>query len=299
MINGYNVNYEIWESGRKVRYTHPIASGALSCSGCGPAGSIFVDHPISITVDGVKYFYLYVDMDAKHSFEFWNPFRINGLGSVTEVIDRNETVVNTYRYSPFGESLVKNETVFNPYQFSGRRFDEESGLYYYRARMYSALQSRFMSNDPARDGANLYAYVGNNPTGRRDPSGKWLGKDAWCIKKAYDWSGKAKMQAKKRGYKDRYMHCWMGCKLGKRGCSKPVVKFLAGSKEFAAVLQRLIGVPGKKWEWDDYHATMWGWRKRNRRQGCGYICISCPYLRPLKRKGGVGAGARFIYLYYY
>ena len=88
------------------------------------------------------------------------------------MIDRNETVVNTYRYSPFGESLVKNETVFNPYQYTGRRFDEESGQYYYRARMYSAEQARFTSSDPAKDGANWYAYVGNNPINARDPNGE-------------------------------------------------------------------------------------------------------------------------------
>ena len=36
----------------------------------------------------------------------------------------------------------------NPYMFTGRRFDDETGLYYYRARYYSPGIGRFMSADP-------------------------------------------------------------------------------------------------------------------------------------------------------
>ncbi|MFW6027092.1 MAG: RHS repeat-associated core domain-containing protein, partial [Candidatus Woesearchaeota archaeon] len=37
----------------------------------------------------------------------------------------------------------KAETVYKPYEYTGRRLDKETGQYYYRARMYSAAQSRF------------------------------------------------------------------------------------------------------------------------------------------------------------
>jgi len=89
------------------------------------------------------------------------------------VINSNEEVVNRYRYTPYGESEVKEEQVYNPYQYTGRRYDEESGLYYYRARMYSPEQKRFTSSDPAgmMAGPNRYAYAGNNPVNNRDPSG--------------------------------------------------------------------------------------------------------------------------------
>ncbi len=155
--DGRNVQYEQWSSGRTVRYTHPIEGGS-SCSSCGCGGSsgFFTDHPISIEFNGTKYYYLY-----------------NGQGSVTELINADEEVVNKYRYTPFGSPRLKVESVYNPYQYTGRRLDEETGQYYYRARMYSTEQCRFTTQDPAgmQEGPNMYAYVSNNPVNHRDPSG--------------------------------------------------------------------------------------------------------------------------------
>jgi len=46
--------------------------------------------------------------------------------------------------------------------------------YYYRARYYDPEIGRFVSEDPLgfEAGINFYAYVGNNPINRNDPSGK-------------------------------------------------------------------------------------------------------------------------------
>ena len=181
LYDGQNVVYEMWGDGSKVRYTHPLAKyGQSSCAGdscgagvCGPTAHMFIDAPISITVDGVKYYYLY-----------------DGLGSVTELIDEDENVVNLYRYTPFGESMLKIEGVFNPYQYTGRRYDQETGQYYYRARMYSPSQGRFLSNDPLGmvDGPNMYAYVQNDPVNHRDPTGmfRWRVLRRWWVVYGYE-----------------------------------------------------------------------------------------------------------------
>src|ERR1700712_1674290 len=49
----------------------------------------------------------------------------------------------------------------------------DPGLYYYKARFYDPAIGRFLQTDPAgtQDDPNLYAYVGNNPVNRVDPTG--------------------------------------------------------------------------------------------------------------------------------
>ncbi len=72
----------------------------------------------------------------------------------------------------------KNSQVGNIFGFTGREFDAESDLYYYRARYYNPASGRFLTADPigfAGGDTNLYRYVKNNPINRTDPLGLFDG----------------------------------------------------------------------------------------------------------------------------
>ncbi len=97
----------------------------------------------------------------------------DGLGSVTELTDATGALAENYTYDPYGNPSVINSTISNRYRFTGREFDEENGIYHYRARAYDSLVGRFLQRDPIGyyDSMNLFAYVKNNPINFIDPYG--------------------------------------------------------------------------------------------------------------------------------
>ena len=86
---------------------------------------------------------------------------------------KNGAVVKNYRYNAFGEEIGIDENDENPFRYCGEYYDAETGTIYLRARYYNPANGRFTTLDPAMDDLNWYAYCGNEPVGRIDPSGKY------------------------------------------------------------------------------------------------------------------------------
>ena len=117
-----------------------------------------VDQPLILQKAGVGFFY----------------YHSNHQGSITHLTNSSGTVANSYIYDSYGRQLNVFESVIQPYSYTGREFDQESGLYYYRARYVDATTGRFLSEDPIGFTAgdqNLYRYVFNNPVNLKDPFG--------------------------------------------------------------------------------------------------------------------------------
>lgn len=79
-------------------------------------------------------------------------------------------------YDSFGNTTNSSGSLTNFFRYTGREFDTETGLYYFRARYLDPTTGRFLSEDPwdadpMYDDSNLYEYVGNSPVNFIDPLG--------------------------------------------------------------------------------------------------------------------------------
>jgi RHS repeat-associated protein len=97
----------------------------------------------------------------------------DALKSTVALSNSSGTIETDYTYNPFGAVTSSGTTSSNASQFTGRENDS-TGLHYYRARYYSPVHQRFISEDPLGFGggdSNFYAYVANSPTNLTDPTG--------------------------------------------------------------------------------------------------------------------------------
>ena len=95
----------------------------------------------------------------------------NAHGDVTALTDSTGEIVNNYSYDPWGRIILQTENVPNDIKYAGEYQDSETGLIYLRNRYYDPAIGRFITEDPAKDRLNWYAYCGNNPINFTDSWG--------------------------------------------------------------------------------------------------------------------------------
>ena len=84
------------------------------------------------------------------------------------------------RQLKFGDLTASTGSSANSFRYTGREWDAETSLYYYRARYYHPAVGRFLGEDPlfvAGGDLNLYRYTWDNPVVYRDPKGLYGGLD--------------------------------------------------------------------------------------------------------------------------
>ena len=120
-----------------------------------------MDEPVALNINGSTYFYI---PDIQ--------------GSIKAIVDIDGNAKATYVYDVWGNLISHNGPLSerNDYLYTGREYDWETGIYYYRARSYNPEIGRFLQQDPEGmvDGPNMYAYVRNDPGNSVDPTGKWV-----------------------------------------------------------------------------------------------------------------------------
>ncbi len=101
-------------------------------------------------------------------------YEVDALGTVTSLSNSTGAIVNIYTYDSFGNVTGSTGTLTNPFRYTGREYDPNVGLYYYRARYYDPTAGRFLSEDALRfeSGPDFYNYVENSPLNLTDPFGR-------------------------------------------------------------------------------------------------------------------------------
>ena len=107
----------------------------------------------------------------------------NAQNDVVKLIDGSGNTVVQYTYDSWGKllsttgSLAATLGTNQPFRYRGYVYDTETGWYYLQSRYYDPSIGRFISADVYLStgqgvvGHNSYAYCGNNPVNKLDPSG--------------------------------------------------------------------------------------------------------------------------------
>ena len=163
--DGSTITYIYGADGTKLRTVHKIGSTTTTTDYC---GNVIYENGVQkllpseegyITLSDSKYHYYLKDHQ----------------GNNRVVISQSGTVEETSHYYPFGGTFASAGNV-QPYKYNGKEYDSKKGLnwYDYGARHYDAALGRFETVDPSAENyfkTSLYAYCGNSPISRIDPTG--------------------------------------------------------------------------------------------------------------------------------
>ncbi|WP_460793008.1 RHS repeat-associated core domain-containing protein, partial [Nocardioides maradonensis] len=99
-------------------------------------------------------------------------FGTDQYGSTRILTNQTGAVVATYSYSPYGALDTHTGTADTPLRWNGQYQDQESGLYYLRARSYDPTTAQFLTPDPLSEITHsAYGYAKNDPLLFDDPTG--------------------------------------------------------------------------------------------------------------------------------
>ena len=108
------------------------------------------------------------------------------LGSTAVTTNASGANVAELRYYAYGKPRYNVGGQKTDYRYTGQRWQNDLGIYWYNSRWYDQLTGRFLQPDtivPApgdRQSLNRYSYAANNPIKYTDPGGHWV-ETAWDV----------------------------------------------------------------------------------------------------------------------
>ena len=120
--------------------------------------------------------YGYVPTDTTNTEEIFF-YHSDHLGSTSYITDAKGNITQFDAYLPYGELLVDEHTSSEdmPYKFNGKELDQETGLYYYRARYMNPVTSLWYGVDALTEKYPTiggYVYCAGNPVKLVDLDGR-------------------------------------------------------------------------------------------------------------------------------
>ncbi len=111
----------------------------------------------------------------------------NLQGDVMYMVDETGDEVASYDYDPYGKLIYSTGRMveINPLRYRSYYYDNDTDFYYVSSRYYDSSVCRFVNYDGYTStgqgyiGHNMFAYCGNDPINRVDPSGYGFFGDLW------------------------------------------------------------------------------------------------------------------------
>ena len=206
--NGKSLSFTYDSSGLRIKkvLTDNLSLGTITHNYRYSGSKLIEEYVIDdIKGDEYKLHYLYDESGKLYGFEYGTNtyyYLRDTLLNIIGIINTSGQIVCEYKYDAYGNHKVLNsnrvETTsgnfignINPFRYKGYYYDVETQLYWVSSRYYSPELCRWISPDSIEyldpqsiNGLNLYAYCGNDPINRFDPTGHswesfWNGVRDW------------------------------------------------------------------------------------------------------------------------
>ncbi len=161
--DGHTDSYGYTGLGMRLRKSDPTGNYWYMADGVSPASDVLTDGHSTFT-PGIS------EVNSLGS-RFYLP---DGQGNSRGLLDGNQNATDGYNWDGFGNLVSRfgsNPTGFAWNVSAGYQSDGDSGLKLLGHRYYDSRTGRFISQDPAGDGDNWYAYADNDPMDEVDSMG--------------------------------------------------------------------------------------------------------------------------------